>query len=194
MVDKNSYLQQLRPGGIRRFALKVKDWNDKEQKTSVRWYLNQIQKLNVNSQKFLMREQRAEGIDIGDMYYFRYVAKHRDTLPYWDSYPMIFPFNILPDGFMGLNLHYVHPVVRAVLLDSLESVSKKKDAMAINWQILKGASQQPYIRHTVKRYLFSQVSSHFVKIEKRDWMPAMLMPLQQFHGASAEKVWSEAKQ
>ena len=45
--------------------------------------------------------------EIGKMYLFQYDAKHKKILPYWDRFPLIFPFDYAKDGFYGINLHYL---------------------------------------------------------------------------------------
>ena len=56
---------------------------------------------------------------IGKMYFFHYDAKHKDTLPVWDKFPLVIPMEYNSDGFLGLNLHYMDPYTRLVLLDRL---------------------------------------------------------------------------
>ena len=59
---------------------------------------------------YLMRtgaSQNRPVVTPGEMYMFYYDAKHKDTLPYWDRFPLVFPFSKVKDGFLGLNLHYL---------------------------------------------------------------------------------------
>ena len=39
---------------------------------------------------------------------FFYDAKTQDKLPYWDYFPLCIPIKKYKNGFMGLNLHYLH--------------------------------------------------------------------------------------
>ena len=57
--------------------------------------------------------------EIGKMYLFQYDAKHKDILPYWDRWPLIFPFDNAKGGFYGINLHYLPPGARISLMLSL---------------------------------------------------------------------------
>lgn len=190
-----SYLDQVRRGKIRSFGHAVRDlFGKKESSAAVRWYMKKISELEVTGSKFLAAEskRKTSQFQVGDMYFYRYQAKHADDLPYWDAYPLIFPFNTYPNGFIGINFHYLHPMARAKLLDALVKVGKRRDKMMLSWQILKGASQLKLVEPCVKRYLYSQVRSPMIKIEKDDWLPAALMPLQSFQKQSAEYVWSQA--
>ena len=53
----------------------------------------------------------------GNMYMFFYDPKYKETLPYYDGFPLIIMLGPAKGGFMGLNLHYLPPAVRARLLD-----------------------------------------------------------------------------
>ena len=53
---------------------------------------------------------------IGGMYLFQYDAKWKDILPYWDVWPLIFPFDYAKNGFYGINLHYLPPNARIDLM------------------------------------------------------------------------------
>jgi hypothetical protein len=56
---------------------------------------------------------------IGKMYSFVYDPKTKEQLPYYDIYPLVFPIEYYNDGFLGINLHYLPPVLRARLMDAL---------------------------------------------------------------------------
>ena len=187
-----SYLDQVRPGGLRSFSYQVRDLFGKGgTRAAVQWYTQKISELNVTGEKFLMAEKKTRTFDVGDMYFYRYDAKWKEELPYWDVYPLIFPFNTYPDGFIGLNLHYLHPGLRAEMLDALHKVSGKRNKMLLSWEILKGMSKLQMVEKCVKRYLYSHVKSPMVKIEKKDWLPAALMPLQSFQKQSSAYVWRQ---
>ena len=68
-------------------------------------------------------QERNVGIDntpkIGRLYLFQYDAKWKDILPYWDVWPLIFPFDYADNGFYGINLHYLPPNARAALMIKL---------------------------------------------------------------------------
>lgn len=190
---KSSYLDKVRPGGLRSFSHSVRDlFGGSGTRAAVQWYMKKIDELNVTGAKFLMAEKKTSTFGIGEMYFYRYDAKHKDTLPYWDMYPLIFPFNTYSDGFIGINLHYLHPLVRAKLLDALQKVGGKRNKMMLSWEILKGSSQISLVKPCVKRYLYSHVKSPMVAIEKKDWLAASLMPTQSFQKKSAEYVWRQA--
>ena len=44
---------------------------------------------------------------LGNMYMFYYNAKYRNTLPYFDAFPLVVITSLAEGGFYGLNLHYL---------------------------------------------------------------------------------------
>lgn len=132
----------------------------------------------------------------GSMYLFAYDAKHKETLPYWDRYPLVFPFQMEKDGFLGINLHYLPPSLRAELLSalmSLKSTSVKSRDLALSYSVLNSFSKLRYFKPCVKRYLSGHVRSRFLYIEPEEWPVAIFLPLQKFQGASAGKVYADSK-
>lgn len=135
--------------------------------------------------------------EIGSMYLFQYDAKTKNELPYFDSFPLIFKVESYDDGFLGINLHYLPPRLRAKLMDALyELVTDKRydeqTALALSYRILKGAAKYNAFRPCVKRYLNSQVKSRFVQIDSVEWDIALFLPLARFN-ASLSKVYSDSR-
>lgn len=134
---------------------------------------------------------------IGKMYTFVYDPKWKEKLPYYDTFPLIFPIEYKNDRMLGLNLHYLSPYLRARLMDALYSTLNnekynKTTKLQINYQILKGAAQFKYFKPCLKCYLFDHVRSPFMYIGPNQWDYVMMLPLQRFQKASAERVWSES--
>ena len=80
------------------------------------------------------------------MYFYFYDPKHKDTLPYYDRFPLVIPIERYPDGFLGLNLHYIHPKQRIILLDKLSDVATNnrfddKTKLRISYEYLAAASK-----------------------------------------------------
>jgi hypothetical protein len=134
----------------------------------------------------------------GSMYFFEYDPKHKDTLPYYDRFPLIFPINKVKGGILGMNMHYLPPKMRAQLMDALYSVSSdnnydEQTTLSISYKILNSASNFRLFKPTVKMYLASQVRSRFIKINSSEWDTALFLPVQSFQKASNSKVWSDSR-
>jgi len=172
----------------------------KESKLSWNWYETNVRNAaaGMSAQKFFGDNQahQTKNIVPGDMVSFFYDPKGKDTLPYYDTFPMILPFNADKDSFTALNLHYLHPRVRAVLLEKLmvyatDDKLTPKTRLAFSWQTLKSASQFSEIGVCVKKYLFKQMKSSFIVIPPKEWKYVIWLPLCRFQGATNEHVWSK---
>ena len=165
---------------------------------SVRWYQDQIRTLGLSTispAKVLSSTigKFSSNIEIGQLHLFVYDAKGKDTLPYWDMFPLVLPFDLLDDGFIGLSLHYIPPLLRMQLLAKmLEYTNGKfdeKTRIKLKWNTLKQVSKFPGAVPCVKRYLYDHVASRFMKINAFDWKTAIMLPLQQFQKATTQSVY-----
>lgn len=132
------------------------------------------------------------------MYLFAYDPKHKDSLPYYDRFPLVFPFDRNSNGFTGINLHYLPIQLRAKLMDNLyELVSDDNyDAntrLRLSYNILHSLSKVKYFKPCVKHYLNSQVDSRFILIEPSEWQSALFLPLQQFKKARVSEVYKDSR-
>ena len=135
---------------------------------------------------------------IGQMYMMTYDAKHKATLPYYDRFPLIFPYKKVKGGFMGINMHYLPLNLRADLMDALYETSTNKrydesTRLKINYNILDGASKFRNFKPCVKHYLTSQLRSRFLYIYPSEWDIALFLPTERFQGASKGKVWADSR-
>lgn len=130
----------------------------------------------------------------GELYLFQYDAKLKDTLPFWDTFPLVFPFRRLNDGFIGLNMHYLPYQARIGLLDQLMSFKTtatldENTRLKLSWSTINSLSNMKIAEPCVHRYLLSHVKSPFKRIEADDWATAMMLPVERFVGASKQTVW-----
>lgn len=172
-------------------------------KKSRSWFTQQSLQLSSKSQitpQKLVRtdaDRNVTSIVPGNMYIFEYSAKHKETLPYWDTFPLVFPFRKMPDGFIGLNLHYLPYPLRARLLDKLMSFKTstsldENTKLKFSWSTISGLSTMQVAQPCVHRYLSSHVKSPFKKIDAQDWATAMMLPVERFVGSSKQQVWSQS--
>lgn len=169
------------------------------------WFRTAAQNVskNINRNRMLNdQENNVSQLDensIGKMYTFFYNPKHKDTLPYYDMFPLIFMIGVKDSkGFLGINLHYLPPVLRAKLMDALYSTvnnNKYNDTtkLVVNYKILANASKFRYFKPCVKHYLFDHVSSQFLNVEPKYWDVALMLPTERFRKASAADVWLDSR-
>jgi hypothetical protein len=134
----------------------------------------------------------------GMMYLFMYDAKTKNVLPYFDRFPLIFPFRRVQQGFLGINLHYLPYMLRARLMDSLYDTlnNDKMDEttkLRINYGILNSAAKFRFFKPCVKHYLNNQVKSRFLLVNPQQWETALFLPLERFEGATKQQVWKDSR-
>ena len=135
---------------------------------------------------------------IGRMYFYFYDPKTKDMLPYYDRFPLVIPIERYQDGFLGLNLHYISPKQRIILLDKLSHYLNnhsydESTRINLSYEHLKNASTIYEGIPCVKKYLYKQVKSRFLEITADEWDIAALIPYEYFSGASKNKVWNDSR-
>ena len=163
------------------------------------WLRSKISSLRPTPQTIMRdRERLRTSSMIGKMYFMFYDPKHKDTLKYYDRFPLVIPIERYPDGFLGLNLHYIHPKQRIILLDKLsEAASNKKfdetTKLKISYDYLARASTAFEATPCIKRYLFTHIQSRFLEISADEWDIAALLPMESFEKASTGKVYADSR-
>lgn len=150
-----------------------------------------------NVVKNFEQKRKVTQMDIGQMYMFRYDPKNKKTLPYYDTFPLIFPINIEDDGFMGINMHYLPPISRGKLMNALYTVTSDKrfdenTRVVATYKLMVSASKFKLFKPTVKKYLFQQVRSPFLEITAKEWDIALFLPTEHFKKADKVSVWAES--
>jgi len=143
-------------------------------------------------------EQLVTKITPGHLYMYGYDPKLKEELPYYDRFPLVFPYSKTADGFMGLNMHYLPYQLRVFLLDKLmvyKSNNRLDETTKLkySWQLINGISRFAPAQACIKQYLIGHVKTQFRQIPSADWATAMLLPVEQFVGASKQKVWRDSQ-
>lgn len=164
------------------------------------WIAEQVQ-LAASPDKIIRTggDRLVTKITIGRMYLFSYDPKTKEKLPYYDTFPLVFPFSRAEGGFYGINMHYLPHMLRAKLMDALlltANNSKFDDStkLKISYNILNNASKYRYFKPCVKHYLNNHVQSRFLWIPSDQWNKALFLPLERFVGASTNRVHRESRQ
>jgi len=137
-------------------------------------------------------------ITTGNMYLFAYDPKTKDDLPYYDRFPLVFPFRRVQDGFYGINMHYLPPLLRAKLMDALYDTINNDNMdettrLRINYRILQSAAKFRFFEPCVKHYLNNHVKSRFLQVDPTQWDVALFLPLERFAKANKLKVYADSK-
>lgn len=163
------------------------------------WFRDQAKKVvSVNSAEMLRqsKDRYRQSVTPGHMYMYYYDPKHKDTLPYYDRFPLIFPLDFKVDRFLGINLHYLPYKERAQLMDALYTVETgawgKQRKLKISYDLLKSAAKFKGFKPCIKSYLKAHVRSRFVKVLHEEWDMALMLPLEHFEKATKHKVWRDS--
>lgn len=163
------------------------------------WLLSKVKNLRVSSTTLMRDKERSKNSSfIGSMYFYYYDPKTKEQLPYYDKFPLVIPIEKYNDGFLGLNLHYIHPKTRMILLDKLSEYTNnnkydKSTRLRLSYDLLSRASKISEFQPCLKRYLFSHIESRFLEITADEWDIAALLPVEQFEKSSKNKVWSDSR-
>lgn len=122
----------------------------------------------------------------GKMYLFHYDAKYKDTLPIWDSYPLIFVIETYKDGFLGLNLHFAPPLVRqrifiAFLKNALHNRKNEIMRLKLDYQISLALAGSKVLQPMIKRYLYGQLRSPIKLVPSEYWEDILFLPFQKMN-------------
>lgn len=135
---------------------------------------------------------------IGKMFLFGYSPKLSKQLPYYDRFPLVFPFKQVSDGFYGLNMHYLPLPMRAALMDGLYQYANseqydEKTSLALSYNTLTSAAALKYYKPCVKHYLNSQIQTELALVPGNLWDIALFLPLERFAKASTSQVHTESR-
>jgi hypothetical protein len=163
------------------------------------WMQSKVKNLSASPDRLMQdRQALVDNTIIGKMYFFFYDPKTKETLTYYDKFPLVIPIDRYADGFLGLNLHYINPRDRVILLDKLSTTLNNKSydqstKFRINYAYLTAASRAFEATPCIKRYLFRNVNSRFLNIAANDWDIAAMLPVERFQKATKQKVFAESR-
>ena len=169
--------------------------NSKDQERSYRWYQEQVKKIGRVTQNRLMNETKhTTTLTTGKMYMFVYNPKYKDVLPYYDTFPLVLPFEKLNEGFLGYNLHYLPYMVRFKILGYLNDLASDENInentkVNLSWKMLSSFSRLDPLKACVKHYLTNFMESPFYNIPYQDWVIASQLPVENFKKKEKTDVW-----
>lgn len=184
LIMINSFRSSLRD--------KIKNEGAAVNNKSAKWFADTIKK-NI-------RGHSVSKPTPGRLYAYMYDAKHKDTLPYWDRFPLIVYLGLGKQGsttlMYGLNLHYIPPKARQQFLEELlkqyanTPTITNKTKLKINWSQVKGFAGADKM---IKAYLPGHIKGSLIEIKPSDWANVVLLPTQSFQSKgkrfSANAVW-----
>ena len=144
------------------------------------WYRKKVQSMTTPGARGLINQGKATvAPKYGMMNLFGYDPKFKETLPYYDRFPLIFPIDFAKGGFYGINFHYLQPGARVNFLRQLSRFASDKNYdKKTRYNI--GELSGRYFKRTIKHYLFSQVRTSFLNITADEMAIAIFLPVARF--------------
>ena len=132
---------------------------------------------------------------IGRMYNYFYDPKYAEVLPYYDIFPLVLPLEPMRGGFIGLNFHYLPYGARFAFLQQLQRFSSnaKFDQSTKIQATYQQVKSNKYVKASIKRYLYSQVRSNFLRIDVNEMALAAYLPVADFQGATLGQVFARTR-
>ena len=161
------------------------------------WYRQQVNKVATGTTaRQLFRQGKLTGRpSVGRLNLFGYNPKLRKTLPFYDIFPLVLPVDTIPGGFIGMNFHYLPPMLRFKLLDRLQATASdrrfdKNTKFDVSYNDIKRMS---LVKPTIKKYLYSYVQTGFLRINANEAAIAIYLPVQRFKKASDGEVYRNSR-
>ena len=202
------------PDLVRRYVRKFREANgpaaQRHTRESAEWFYKRVSKdFNVSKQQRQLfesaayRKRGAGAIEIGRLYLFHYDAiDEGGKLPYWDMFPVTFFFNRSTSKagkalLHGLNMHYLPPRLRYVLLLELlklktSSKYTPRTKLRLQYAAIQAASQTGLYAPCIKTYRVDHIMSQMVEIPSNDWEIVTFLNIDQWQKASRNDVYRDA--
>ena len=155
---------------------------------SIEWFRNKARQMfrgrvikdreKIMDDELLSKTKKVDKDPMGNMYMFFYDPKFKKTLPYYDGFPLIIMLGPAPNGFYGLNLHYLPPVLRSKALAAI---------------LGRGSVPSKFLAPARQRYLTKHVKSSFALVEEPEWEIATFLPMADWKKESANKVYRDSR-
>ena len=167
------------------------------------WFRKKAQQMRRVNRMDLLQDEQVKLVNrqnplIGSMNMFFYDPKHKDTLPYYDRFPLVIIVGPAEKGFYGLNLHYLPNVLRAKMLDALLDITNNKKydestRFQVSYKLLQSSSKMRYFKPCYKHYLTAHVKSRLARVAAPEWEIATFLPTANFEKSSAANVYKDSR-
>ena len=190
-----------------------KDGGNKAAKDSSNWFSDKIKNMknpraertkgasasNYRQLTSRLRSGSANQLKPGAVVTYNYQAKLDGILPYWDRFPLVIVIDVYKDGWFGMNLHYLPPDTRALILDKLskfwtDTRMDDQTRLRVTYRTLKNSTKYKEVQPCLKRYLAGQIRSKVFFIPAEEMEQIVFLPYESFKGASSNRVWEESLQ
>ena len=178
--------------GINPRTKEAQDWFRRKAQTIRR--VNRTELMTSDEVKLVNRQQPL----IGSMNMFFYDPKTKETLPFYDRFPLAIIVGPAEKGFYGLNLHYLPPILRAKFLDALLDITNNKKydettRFQMSYKMLTASSKMRFFKPCFKHYLTGHVKSRLARVAASEWEIATFLPTASWEKTSAANVYRQSR-
>ena len=168
---------------------------------SMEWLMQKIAVIRnpsgIADQIMAEKNRHTNAFVLGGLYCYYYDPKTKDSLPYYDIFPLTLVLERYSDGFLGLNLHYLPLRYRLAFMTKLMDFASYDEAnniqrLRISYDILNASKSLKEFKPCIKRYLTNNIRSKILAIQPNEWDVAAFLPVQDFKKARTNKVWQES--
>lgn len=176
---------------------------EKNAQASLAWFRRNVKRMFGATPEKMLTSSSLESVSrtlSGRMYMYGYDPKLKQSLPYYDTFPLIIMVGPAKGGFYGINLHYLDLRRRAKLFDGLmtrrlkESPDGELDRFLISYRNLSNAGGTVgFFTPCWKHYLTKKIGTNIVNVPSKYWEPALFLPTERFQKKPKQRVWRESK-
>jgi hypothetical protein len=159
--------------------------------------LTRVNRMNLMNSEEVKLVNKSQGL-IGSMNMFFYDPKHKDTLPFYDRFPLTIISGPAEGGFYGMNLHYLPPVLRAKFLGALMEVTNNDKfddttKFKARYEMINKIKTLRYYKPCYKHYLFAHIKSRLARVPAPEWEVATFLPTASWEKGSASDVYKVSR-
>jgi hypothetical protein len=166
---------------VDRFAKATKAERQRLRDISVKWLEEKVH--GMKSQYSSSKYRTVNTFEIGHMYFYIYDAKYKHKLPVWDKFPLMIPIEMYPNGWLGLNLHFLEEKERAEILNNLTKAFGYHEGnflkLNISYRTIRRLEYFETLTPCIKHYLSSHIQSRILPIEPHEWPFSIWLPVQE---------------
>lgn len=161
------------------------DKADGGQKSSS-WYRKAVGTITdrISARRLMAQGKLIGRPSVGRLNLFVYDPKYKQTLPYYDIFPLVLPLEPIKNGFAGINFHYLPPNQRFTLLTQLQryaihgrSEISAKNRFDVSYNRIK---KLPLTKNAIKKYLWAHTRSQYLRVDYNEAALAVYLPIAQF--------------
>ena len=164
---------------------------------SATWYRSQVNRIaSGKTAGQLFREGKLQARpSVGRLNLFGYNPKLRAKLPYYDIFPLVLPLEPIKGGFMGMNFHYLPPLLRFRLLERMQArASDRRFDSNTRFEVAyDDVKNIKIVKPTIKKYLYAYCQTGFLRINADDAAIAIYLPVQRFKKAPEATVYADSR-